>query len=153
MTIQPYGGAFQPAPRHTDQRVGNTVEVVFAWLFAVLTLGYMLPWAIAATRGKSNSLAVALVDFFAGWTLIGWIAALVMACTAHQPLHAPTNVMVQANAFAAVAPGWYPDSQVPGGSVERYWDGQGWTAHTHDPYGATPSSTQTPGYPTTGYTE
>jgi hypothetical protein len=67
----------------TDART-NSVEVVFAWIFTVLTLGYMLPWAIAATRGKSNSWAVGLLNFLLGWTFIGWVAALIMACMAHQ---------------------------------------------------------------------
>lgn len=67
----------------TDAR-SNTVELVLAWILTVITLGYMLPWAIAATRGKSNSWAIGLLNFLLGWTFIGWIAALVMACTAHQ---------------------------------------------------------------------
>ncbi len=67
----------------TDART-NGVEVIVAWVFTVFTLGYMLPWAVAATRGKSNSLAIALLNFFLGWTFIGWLAALVMACMAHQ---------------------------------------------------------------------
>ncbi len=62
----------------------DSVEIVFAWVFTVLTLGYFLPWAVAATRGKSNSWAIGLVNFLVGWTLIGWVVALVMACMAHQ---------------------------------------------------------------------
>ena len=69
----------------TDTR-SNGVEVAFAWIFTVVTLGYFLPWAVAATRGKSNSLAIALLNFLLGWTFIGWVAALVMACMAHQTL-------------------------------------------------------------------
>ena len=38
----------------TDAHVSG-VEVAFAWVLTVLTGGYLLPWAIAATRGKSNS--------------------------------------------------------------------------------------------------
>ena len=60
------------------------VQTVLAWVFTALTLGYMLPWAVAATRGKSNSLAIGLLNFFVGWTVIGWIASLVMACMSHQ---------------------------------------------------------------------
>jgi hypothetical protein len=44
----------------------------------------MLPWAVAATRGKSNALAIGLLNFLLGWTFIGWLAALVMACGSHQ---------------------------------------------------------------------
>jgi hypothetical protein len=134
MTMQPYGAQYSHPQAYTDQRTGNTVEVVFGWVLAVLTLGYMLPWAIAATRGKSNSLAVALVNFFTGWTLIGWIAALVMACQAHQLRQTPMNVIVQANATAiAPPPGWFPDPHDTGGTVQRYWDGQTWTSHVHQP--------------------
>lgn len=39
-----------------------------------------MPWAIAATRQKSNTLAIGLLNFLVGWTIIGWIAAAVMAC-------------------------------------------------------------------------
>lgn len=67
----------------TDSRT-NPVEVTLAWIITVLTLGYMLPWAVAATRGKSNSWAIGLVNFLLGWTFLGWVAALVMACMAHQ---------------------------------------------------------------------
>jgi hypothetical protein len=100
----------------TDRKVGNGVEIAFAWIFAILTLGYLLPWAIAATRGRSNSAAIALVNFFVGWTLIGWIAALVMACWQHSPVQALTY-------SPPAAPGWYP----AGKGYERYWDGQAWT--------------------------
>jgi hypothetical protein len=84
----PYGHSTAHLPQPytavmTDART-NAVEVTLAWILTVLTLGYMLPWAVAASRGKSNSWAVGLVNFLLGWTLIGWILALVMACMAHQ---------------------------------------------------------------------
>ena len=75
--------AYQPPMIITDSRT-NPVEVTVAWIVTVLTLAYMLPWAIAATRGKSNSWAVGLINFLVGWTFIGWIAALVLACMPHQ---------------------------------------------------------------------
>jgi ABC-type transport system involved in cytochrome c biogenesis permease component len=77
------GGPLYAHAPATDQRT-NGVEVAVAWIFTLLTLGYMLPWAVAATRGKSNSIAVGILNLFLGWTLIGWVIALVMACTAHQ---------------------------------------------------------------------
>jgi hypothetical protein len=96
----------------------------------VLTIGYFLPWAIAATRQKSNALAIGLLNFLVGWTFIGWIVALVMAVTSE-----PAHVTNMAYAVAPVLhvgpqptspPGWYPD-QLGG---RRYWDGQRWTEHT-----------------------
>jgi hypothetical protein len=128
--------------RVTDQRTGNTAEVVAAWIIAALTLGYMLPWAIAATRGKSNSGAIALVDLFAGWTLVGWIAALVMACGAHQPVMAAQSVnVVVAQQFGPPAPGWGP----PGAPQFHPQAPPTWT---HGPAGPQPPAPRLPGYPT-----
>lgn len=69
------GGPSGPA-----QPVGTT-HLVLSWVAAVLSGLYMLPWAIAATRQKESTVKVAVVNFLAGWTIIGWIVALVMACT------------------------------------------------------------------------
>jgi Superinfection immunity protein/Protein of unknown function (DUF2510) len=119
----------------TDRRPVNGFVVVIAWVFAVLSLGYMLPWAIAATRGKSNQAAVGLISFFLGWSVIGWIAAMVMACQAHQVAgfsgqNAPQTVslaaVVQAHASLSAAAGWYP---APQGGGQQYWDGAAWTPH------------------------
>jgi Superinfection immunity protein/Protein of unknown function (DUF2510) len=78
-----YAPAYHVPMVVTDART-NAVDVTIAWILTVVSVGYMLPWAIAATRGKSNSGAVGLVNFLLGWTFIGWVAALVMACSAHQ---------------------------------------------------------------------
>jgi hypothetical protein len=133
MTMQPYGAGYPQGGnlQTTDQKAGNTAELICAWVLTVLTLGYMLPWAIAASRGKSNSVAVALVNLFAGWTFVGWVAALVMACGAHQQRMPSIVVNAQATAIAAVPAGWYPDPQSVGVPQQRYWDGQLWTEHIH----------------------
>lgn len=74
----------------------HSAQAVVAWVLTVLTGFYMLPWAIAATRGKSNAGAIGWITFLLGWTFVGWIIALVMACTAHQVLYAPNvNVVSQ----------------------------------------------------------
>ena len=67
----------------SDQRTSGT-GVVVSWVLTVLTAGYFLPWAIAETRGKSNSGSVGLVNFLLGWTIIGWVVALIMACGPHR---------------------------------------------------------------------
>lgn len=114
--------------------------MVIAWLLALITVGYMLPWAVAATRGKSNHGAIAVLDLFLGWSLIGWIIALVMACQAHQAVGAgvSTTVIVAPQFQNAQGgrpapqvpltpgPGWYPS---PCGIGQQYWDGTMWTEH------------------------
>lgn len=77
---------YAPPPRTTvvTDKGSKGGQAVLAWVIAVITLGYMLPWAIAASRGKANSGAIGLINLLLGWTFIGWIVALVMACGAHQ---------------------------------------------------------------------
>ncbi|WP_043642009.1 superinfection immunity protein [Nocardioides alkalitolerans] len=65
-------------------RQSRPISVTISIVLAIITLGYMLPWMIASMRGKSNAGGVFFVNLLVGWTIIGWIAALVMACTSHQ---------------------------------------------------------------------
>lgn len=75
--------------RIINDSTGKPVQATTAWIIAAVTLGYMLPWAIAATRGKSNAGAIGWINLLLGWSLIGWIAALIMACSSHQTLIVP----------------------------------------------------------------
>lgn len=65
----------QPAPEPD-----STAHAVVAWIFAVLTLCYMLPWAIAATRHTKNAPAIGVLNFFLGWSGVGWLGMLIWAC-------------------------------------------------------------------------
>jgi hypothetical protein len=38
---------------------------------------------VAAMRGKSNHVAILVLNILLGWTVIGWIVAPVMACAGH----------------------------------------------------------------------
>jgi Superinfection immunity protein len=42
---------------------------------------YVFPTHLARARSHDNTLAIAVLDLFLGWTLLGWVAALVWACT------------------------------------------------------------------------
>lgn len=55
----------------TDQRPIDSGVVIVAWVLTVLTSGYLLPWAVAATRGKADSGSIALINVLLGWTVIG----------------------------------------------------------------------------------
>jgi hypothetical protein len=89
----------------TDQRSKN-VQATIAWVLAVLTVGYLLPWAIAATRGKSNAGMIGVLNVLLGWTLVGWIIALVMACGTHQltGAHGAVTVVTQVGMQAPFPP-------------------------------------------------
>ena len=55
-----------------------TVTKIVAIVVAILTAGYMLPWAIAAVRDVPHW-GVFWVNLLLGWTIVGWIIALVMS--------------------------------------------------------------------------
>jgi hypothetical protein len=55
-----------------------TATKVVAVIVALLTAGYMLPWAIAAVRDVPHW-SVFWINLLLGWTIVGWIVALVMS--------------------------------------------------------------------------
>lgn len=68
---------YAPVPRPHEN---SGTHIALAWVTAVLTGLYMLPWAIAATRHKENTAMIALLNLFLGWSGVGWIVSLVLAC-------------------------------------------------------------------------
>ena len=52
---------------------------ILAWIIAILTAGYMLPWAIAVQRSKINTGKILLINLLLGWSIIGWVWALVLS--------------------------------------------------------------------------
>ena len=55
-----------------------TLTKIVAIVVAILTAGYMLPWAIAAVRDVRHW-GVFWLNLLLGWTIIGWIVALVLS--------------------------------------------------------------------------
>ena len=47
---------------------------------------YFLPSIIAFARSKRDTSAILLLNFFLGWTLIGWVVALVWAAKNDVPM-------------------------------------------------------------------
>lgn len=78
---------------------------VGALLFVLYTAAYFVPTIVAiARRGAANTGSVIVVNFLLGWTVIGWIVALAMACRSHRP-----TVIMQ-----MPPPGWVPPQSQPG---------------------------------------
>lgn len=46
---------------------------------------YFLPAFVGIMRGHHNAGSIFVIDLFLGWTLIGWVVALAMACSAVHP--------------------------------------------------------------------
>ena len=53
---------------------------VFSWgILAVLIIPYFLPTIIAMLRKSTSTGGIFVLNFFLGWTFIGWIISLVWA--------------------------------------------------------------------------
>jgi hypothetical protein len=50
-------------------------------LLGILTTLYFLPAMVASAREHHNLMAIVVLNLLAGWTFIGWVGALVWACT------------------------------------------------------------------------
>jgi hypothetical protein len=63
--------------------------VLAAFFFPIFGFGfvmYFLPSIIAVVRSKRDIAAIVLLNFFLGWTMIGWIVALVWAVKTDVPM-------------------------------------------------------------------
>jgi hypothetical protein len=64
----------------------NLLPALF--FFPILGFGfvmYFLPSLIAIARSKRDIAGIVLLNFFLGWTMIGWVVALVWAVKADMP--------------------------------------------------------------------
>ncbi len=57
---------------------------VMAVLAAVFTGGYMAPWAVAVVRNTTSQWGVFWINLLLGWTIVGWVIALVMSLMAER---------------------------------------------------------------------
>ncbi len=48
-------------------------------------LAYFIPAFVAKSRGKRDLAGITILNLFGGWTLIGWVVALVWACLPDDP--------------------------------------------------------------------
>jgi len=60
-------------------------HLFFFPFFGMGTVMYFLPSLIALARSKRDLLAIFLLNFFLGWSVIGWIVALVWAAKSDVP--------------------------------------------------------------------
>jgi hypothetical protein len=60
----------------------------FPFFFGFPLILYFLPSIIALARNKRDTLAIFLLNLFLGWSVIGWIVALVWAAKHDAPVMA-----------------------------------------------------------------
>jgi len=53
-------------------------------VLVVIFFSYFLPAIVAAIRKKTNANAIFILNLFLGWTLLGWVIALIWAVKTDQ---------------------------------------------------------------------
>ncbi len=51
--------------------------ILFAWLVFIF---HFIPWYIALFRKTKHRVAIFFLNFFTGWTIIGFVACFIWAC-------------------------------------------------------------------------
>lgn len=74
---------------------GSYMEVLLLFAFIL----YFLPFIVAANRNRQPG-AIFILNLLLGWTLVGWVVALVWACTSEQE-HTTTIVQESKKASSA----------------------------------------------------
>lgn len=95
--------------------------------FGLVLVGlYFLPTILAAVRQKRNLLAIGALNFFLGWSFIGWIVALIWALSADQPLQQVINI--SQNVAMPYAQGPYAQGPHAGQqqAMQQQWQPQQW---------------------------
>ncbi len=57
-------------------------NLVLIVLIVVAAAIYFVPSLVAGRRRHHQGVAIFVLNLFLGWSLLGWVAALVWACTA-----------------------------------------------------------------------
>ena len=65
--------------------VGGVVGLTF---LAAAVAAYFAPWVIAVWYDHRNQKAIGLLNLFLGWTLVGWVVALIWAVYRPTPVRA-----------------------------------------------------------------
>jgi hypothetical protein len=80
--VQPMGRTAASAGKEIAVGLVKTVFHIALFICTIgYGFGYFIPTAVALFRGHHNKGAIIVLNLFLGWTLIGWVVALVWACT------------------------------------------------------------------------
>lgn len=79
-----------------DSSSGASNSMLMVVGIVVLGMMYLTPTIIGYIRKKSNKFAILILNLLLGWSVIGWVVALIWACTKDKPAqiiiqNQPTN--------------------------------------------------------------
>ncbi|QPI13447.1 hypothetical protein [Salmonella phage vB_SalM_ABTNLsp5] len=62
---------------------------------AIMFIGYFLPWILALLRGTRSNVGIFFLNLLLGWTMIGWVVALIWAIVAERKSNAQIIIVKQ----------------------------------------------------------
>ncbi|MBN8854357.1 MAG: hypothetical protein BGO55_08165 [Sphingobacteriales bacterium 50-39] len=98
-----------------------------SWILFVLLVPYFLPTIIAILRQKTNTGSIFALNFFLGWSLIGWVVALIWALSSDNL----RNQTVIVNNMPPPPTGSAPTYDYKGVQLQRKTPGTGSYTGTH----------------------
>lgn len=81
----------QPLAWAAQDKAGSSADSMALTLFVILAIPYFIPSIIAAIRKKDNQIAIFALNLFLGWSVIGWVVALVWAVSKDK---APQTIII-----------------------------------------------------------
>jgi hypothetical protein len=88
-------GTLDQATCQAAQDAGTAIGVGLLILMMIGLIGYVIPTIIALARRHPKKGPIILVNLLLGWSVVGWIVALVWAFSSNQP---PQTIVVQVSA-------------------------------------------------------
>lgn len=112
-----------------------TALILILWLLAIAAgiFMYFLPTIIASRRKVANMTGVTLVNVLTGWTFLGWLAALIMACVLPRRMpgmYPPQRMMT--GPYPQIPPP-RPDNRGPGSWNRAPYPQTGWPPASNRP--------------------
>ena len=72
-----------------DASGGVAVLIIGCFILLCILLVYFLPYVIAKQRKADGRNLIFFVNLIIGWTVIGWLACIIWACTIEKEKKAP----------------------------------------------------------------
>ncbi|GAB3755066.1 superinfection immunity protein [Lysobacter olei] len=57
------------------------ISIVALLMVIAAVFLYLLPWVVAAQRGREGHVLIGVLNILLGWTVLGWLALLIIAFT------------------------------------------------------------------------
>lgn len=65
------------------------------WIILAISIPYFLPWILALLRGTRSNVGIFFLNLLLGWTMIGWVVALIWAIAAERKSNAQIIIVKQ----------------------------------------------------------